>query len=261
MQAIPKETGRKGEDAHASEPKVEDNTAGEIDRDQYSMLQRPSEDIYSEAFHADSSTKIWTEKQAAGKARWYRIVCFLLMVVCVILMVIIIALGVKLKSGSVLCPANVDAQGRMGGSIIPSCTMEQCQGLYPVPKPQCRSCQQCPRKWRSFGDSCFYLSTSRKSWDDSQQYCASVGGSMVVVDSPGLQDFLSKQGTLKYWIGLRLRGASWMWNNNTALGQSYWQGDASNGDCGILDAELPAERNWVTSPCQYHSYFICQQLL
>ncbi|XP_078480308.1 perlucin-like protein [Lampetra planeri] len=119
-------------------------------------------------------------------------------------------------------------------------------------------CLHCPRGWLLFGRSCFYLSTSRLSWDESQKNCSSVGGSLVIITDQTVQNFLTEQGKLQYWMGLSYRGTSWTWVNNTVLGQSYWKEPPSAEGCGLLMSQNPREKNWISIPCQDYAYFICQ---
>lgn len=50
-----------------------------------------------------------------------------------------------------------------------------------------RNCQQCADGWLTFGRSCFYLSTFRLSWDESQRNCSARGGSLAVISSQRVQ--------------------------------------------------------------------------
>ncbi|XP_008293992.1 early activation antigen CD69 [Stegastes partitus] len=119
-------------------------------------------------------------------------------------------------------------------------------------------CQQCATGWLALGRSCFYLSTFRLNWAESQRNCSSRGGSLAVVGSHGVQSFLTEKGFLKYWIGLKNEGSTWTWVNNTVLQKSYWADRPQEGDCGILSSQQPADRNWIRASCHASSYFICQ---
>uniref|UniRef100_A0A3Q0T5C6 C-type lectin domain-containing protein n=1 Tax=Amphilophus citrinellus TaxID=61819 RepID=A0A3Q0T5C6_AMPCI len=47
-------------------------------------------------------------------------------------------------------------------------------------------CKQCAEGWLTFGRSCFFLSTFRLRWSESQQNCTSRGGSLAVITSKDL---------------------------------------------------------------------------
>ncbi|XP_036930950.1 early activation antigen CD69 isoform X1 [Acanthopagrus latus] len=244
--------GEKIEDVEASEPTPEAKTEEEAEPDHYSKLQSPSDDIYSEAYYGGAPMKDKAEKPAEGNTRLYRAVCLLLAVICLILLLVVIVLSLKLQTGSTDCPQLVED----------TCSYERCQAFFPSvqthnPAPQ-RRCQQCADGWLTFGHSCFFLSTFRLNWNESQRNCSDRGGSLAVINSQSLQQFLTKEGKMQYWIGLRQNSNRWTWVNNTVLQQSYWAGVRSKGDCGVLGSDSPAERNWFTAPCHTYTYFICQ---
>ncbi|KAM9852183.1 C-type lectin domain family 2 member D isoform 2-T2 [Aulostomus maculatus] len=192
------------------------------------------------------------DKQAQGNIRMYRLACFILSLVCLVLLVAVIVLCVKLQTGSAVCTVSGDFPASE------RCSCEQCPSYFVQNQIQVLRCQQCPNGWLSFDKFCFYLSTFRLSWDESQRNCSAAGGSLAVVTSKKVQNFLTQEGKLKYWIGLRFKGASWTWVNNTELTQSYWGDVPFKGDCGILDSRSPQDKNWMKSPCLSYSYFICQ---
>ncbi|KAM8870790.1 C-type lectin lectoxin-Lio3 isoform 3-T3 [Spinachia spinachia] len=120
------------------------------------------------------------------------------------------------------------------------------------------ACQQCAKGWLPFGLSCFYLSTYRLSWDESQRDCTARGGALAVVTNRRVQNFLAEKGKMIYWIGLRQKGATWTWVDNTVLIESYWDEGPSDGDCGILSNVKPPEKNWIKDSCDAVAFFICQ---
>uniref|UniRef100_A0A8C6KDV7 C-type lectin domain-containing protein n=1 Tax=Nothobranchius furzeri TaxID=105023 RepID=A0A8C6KDV7_NOTFU len=118
--------------------------------------------------------------------------------------------------------------------------------------------QQCAKGWLPYGKSCYFLSTLRLSWADSQKNCSSGGGSLAVISSRGVQHFLTRTGNLTYWIGLRKNTTEWNWVNNTQLQQNYWSGSTIRSNCAYLSSEAPEEKNWETASCHALNYFICQ---
>ncbi|CAJ1062459.1 C-type lectin domain family 9 member A isoform X1 [Xyrichtys novacula] len=248
----------KGKDEGAAELVVEAKPEEEAKPHHYDKLQSPSENVYAEAFYSGAPGKIKQDSQTdrKGKTRLYRLACVILSLICLVLLLVVIILGVKLRTGTTACP-------EIKESTAPSqqthtCNFDRCQALFPNVQLQYLGCRQCADDWQTFGRSCFYLSTFRLNWDESQRNCSSRGGSLAVISSPEIQGFLTSKGKMKYWIGLRQRGLTWGWVNNTVLGESYWADVTSNGDCGILSSDGPAERNWIKASCQSSSYFICQ---
>ncbi|KAM9723983.1 natural killer cells antigen CD94 isoform 2-T2 [Menidia menidia] len=195
--------------------------------------------------------------QSEGNARLYRAACLLLTVICVVLLLIIIALSVKLQTGSAVC--SKDEETKTTGRLIPppTCSPEQCQDLFPDIHSKRPGCQQCAKGWLTYGRSCYFLSTFRLTWTESQQNCSSRGGSLAVISNQNIQNFLTRKGNMKYWIGLRHTGAAWTWVNNNALQDSYWL-EHPRSDCAYLDTDQPPEENWRTAACQAATYFVCQ---
>ncbi|XP_070821897.1 early activation antigen CD69 isoform X2 [Chaetodon trifascialis] len=203
------------------------------------------------------------DKQIVGNTRLYRAVCVLLAIISLILLLVIIILGVKLQKGPAECPEREGAvkANRQSPSFTSTCSYEQCQAHLPSIEVKYRSCPQCANGWVTFDGTCFFLSTFRLSWDESQKNCSSRGGSLAVVNDPLFQYFLTKEGKMNYWIGLRKKNNAWTWINNAALQKGYWADDRTEGDCGILNSGDPPEKNWVTASCQAYTYFICQMRL
>lgn len=197
------------------------------------------------------------DKQTKGNLRLYRIACALLTIVCLVLLLVVIILSIKSQTGSTVCTDRGETTVSSKKNF-PSCTFDHCQALFPNIQLKYLGCRQCADGWLTFGRSCFFLSTLRLSWDDSQRSCRSRGGSLAVISSPEIQNFLTMKGNLLYWVGLRQKGRTWSWVNNTALEKSYWADETSEGDCGLLSSEDPSEKNWKKAPCQASSFYICQ---
>uniref|UniRef100_A0A8C4DIT9 Si:dkey-26c10.5 n=1 Tax=Dicentrarchus labrax TaxID=13489 RepID=A0A8C4DIT9_DICLA len=221
MQEISTEGERKKEDEGASEPMLEAKTEEEAEPDPYSKLQNPAEDVYAEAFYGDAPVKTKAGKQAEGNTRLYRVVCLFLTIICLVLLVVVVILSLK----------------------------RECL------------CHKCADGWLTFGQSCFFLSTTRLSWDESQKNCSARGGSLAVISSPRVQRFLTKEGKFSYWIGLRQSGDTWTWVNDDSLQESYWTEGTSAGNCGMLKSNNPPEKNWLTAQCHAYTYYICQMQL
>ncbi|XP_041798017.1 C-type lectin domain family 9 member A isoform X2 [Chelmon rostratus] len=200
------------------------------------------------------------DQQTKGNTRLYRAVCLFLALICLVLLLVVIFLSVKLQTGSTVCPEREEAikANRRNPSFTPTCSYEQCQAHFPTVEVKYRSCPQCAAGWVTYGESCFFLSTFRLSWDESQKNCSARGGSLAVISSLRTQRFLTREGKMNYWIGLRQKSNTWTWVDNTALQESYWVGVRSEGDCGILSGGSSPEKNWITASCQAYTYFICQ---
>ncbi|XP_075897249.1 hepatic lectin isoform X2 [Nelusetta ayraudi] len=267
LQEMPSVSGAKGEDLEASKAlqEVKGDDKENLDKktqglkgmqtDHYSKLQRPQEDIYAEAFYCDTSEfkKAGKPTGETGNIRLYKAASVFLAVLCVLLLLATIALAVKLQNGSGVCPVPEDAR---------SCSADECESVCATVQPRFDSrsghiCYQCPPGWLKFQERCFYLSTTRLSWELGQKNCSASGGSLAVIDSKAIQDFLTQKGNLNYWIGLK-HDSAWTWVDKTVLRRSYWADNTQAKGCATLRSEEPAEKNWKSGSCSMYTYFICQ---
>ncbi|XP_036765837.1 C-type lectin domain family 6 member A isoform X2 [Manis pentadactyla] len=77
----------------------------------------------------------------------------------------------------------------------------------------------CPSTWKSFGSSCYLISTERNFWAQSEQNCVAMGAHLVVINSEAEQNFIVQQlnESLSYFLGLSdLQGnGNWQWIDQT----------------------------------------------
>ncbi|KAM3613547.1 uncharacterized protein V6R79_001214 [Siganus canaliculatus] len=200
------------------------------------------------------SVELDKAKPTDGNIRRYRAVCALLSGLCLILLLVVIVLCLKLQNGSTVCPGT---EGATGDSSVQTCSYEQCRTHIQIHN---QGCHHCPQGWVVVGSSCFLLSTTRLDWAESQRNCSSRGASLAIITKQEEQKLLTKEGNMKYWIGLRKDGASSTWIDNSALRLSYWAiGYPGQGKgCGLLNAQDPPEKNWNIADCKAYTYFICQ---
>ncbi|NXS98820.1 CLC4E protein, partial [Jacana jacana] len=95
----------------------------------------------------------------------------------------------------------------------------------------------CPKGWKLFQESCYYLSADRMPWRESVQNCTGMGSQLAVINSGEEQGFLneelrqSSRGT-NYYIGLRAQKVGkWQWMDQTPFNETaaFWrQGEPSN---------------------------------
>ncbi|XP_038008824.1 C-type lectin domain family 4 member E-like [Motacilla alba alba] len=129
----------------------------------------------------------------------------------------------------------------------------------------------CPKGWRRFQGSCYFLSSDTMSWSESAQNCSGMGSQLVVISSKAEQDFLSEQIKQSkepkpdnFYIGLFAeKVGQWQWVDKTPYNETaaFWRkGEPSHGheeNCVIMyrDTELP--NNWSNVRCwNYHR--ICE---
>ncbi|XP_061328230.1 C-type lectin domain family 6 member A-like isoform X3 [Pezoporus flaviventris] len=135
----------------------------------------------------------------------------------------------------------------------------------------------CPKGWKHFEGSCYYLSGDMMSWADSQQNCTGMGSHLVVINSEAEQDFLfnlvkgvfSNTYETKYYIGLTAyKPGQWQWVDQTPydMTTTFWK----PGEPNLLFAEKCAAihvkgnrdpntySNWNNVLCFTSCYRICE---
>ncbi|XP_041671977.1 C-type lectin domain family 4 member M-like [Cheilinus undulatus] len=95
--------------------------------------------------------------------------------------------------------------------------------------------------WSKFGESCFHVSTIKRSWHSSRSFCNSNGGDLAVINTKDKMVFvrgLVDSGN-HVWIGLNdhVGEGTWMWVDGTRVTTTFWgpgQPDNTRNveDCG-----------------------------
>ncbi|XP_043993992.1 C-type lectin domain family 4 member A-like isoform X2 [Gambusia affinis] len=83
----------------------------------------------------------------------------------------------------------------------------------PPPEVKEETFQKCEEGWEKHGRNCYYLNTTKSTWNDSRRFCIDRGSDLVKIDSREEQTFLGKKlrrfmnqmkmnETETFWIGL-----------------------------------------------------------
>ncbi|NXK02603.1 CLC4E protein, partial [Herpetotheres cachinnans] len=127
----------------------------------------------------------------------------------------------------------------------------------------------CPKGWKRFQESCYYLSTDRTSWAESEQNCTGMGSHLVVINSEAEQGFLSNElkqpsRAENYYIGLSAQEVGqWHWVDQTPFNvtAAFWRkGEPSNVDdqkCVVMHRISALPNNWNDVKCESH-HRICE---
>ncbi|XP_055990678.1 C-type lectin domain family 4 member A-like [Sorex fumeus] len=128
----------------------------------------------------------------------------------------------------------------------------------------------CPKNWKSFDSSCYFISSEIRNWTDSEKHCAEMRAHLLVVDSKEEQDFIIKKLKMNqhYYLGLSdLKNEHvWEWVNETPYNQSatFWHKDepsVNNEHCVVLDSHsIRRQWGWNNIPCYNSHQSICEML-
>ncbi|NWT90946.1 CLC6A protein, partial [Lanius ludovicianus] len=95
----------------------------------------------------------------------------------------------------------------------------------------------CPMGWRRFQRSCYFLSTDKMNWAESEQNCTGMGSQLVVINSKAEQvEIVTNIYETKYYIGLSAyKNGKWQWVDQTPYGKTatFWK----PGEPNLLFAE------------------------
>ncbi|XP_055766454.1 uncharacterized protein LOC129842087 [Salvelinus fontinalis] len=99
-------------------------------------------------------------------------------------------------------------------------TMERDQLQEEIERLNWENKGSCPEGWRRFGCRCYYLSTEKKTWNESRQDCLERGADLVIINSEEEQTFINGFKSVSYvWIGLTdsVTEGTWKWVDGTPL--------------------------------------------
>ncbi|XP_067410784.1 C-type lectin domain family 12 member B-like [Emydura macquarii macquarii] len=80
-------------------------------------------------------------------------------------------------------------------------------------------CTLCPANWQWVGgNSCFYISKQKETWQQSQKFCSSQNSTLFMLkEKKKLEHIPQLDKNQYYWIGLSYKPDGWFWVDNTAL--------------------------------------------
>ncbi|XP_036438787.1 CD209 antigen-like protein E isoform X2 [Colossoma macropomum] len=123
-----------------------------------------------------------------------------------------------------------------------------------------------------FRGSVYYISTEKKSWNESRKDCNSKGADLVIINSREEQEFISSVvGNTEAWIGLTdidTEGV-WKWVDSSLLTTEFWWKGEPNDfdkkeDCAITGYkgdESERVSTWADYPCSHSIVGLCEKSL
>ncbi|XP_051519441.1 C-type lectin domain family 4 member E-like isoform X2 [Myxocyprinus asiaticus] len=141
---------------------------------------------------------------------------------------------------------------------------------------QSTGCALCAVHWIHSGGKCYYFSTVKMNWTQSRDYCVTLGGHLVIINSKAVQDFLVSEVKETHWIGLNdlETEGHWVWVNNQPLSDSieFWikrengvrepdnwtKHHPAGEDCGSLGHSHGDTDFWTDAFCFEKKRFVCE---
>ncbi|XP_051802238.1 CD209 antigen-like protein E [Acanthochromis polyacanthus] len=116
--------------------------------------------------------------------------------------------------------------------------------------------------WVHFNHSFYYISSMKKTWEDSRNDCMHKGTDLVVIDSEEEQNFTERFAG-PVWIGLKYKNEAWKWVDETPLTQSDWlPGEPNGAETGEHCAEILHNKDgkgWNDARCADTKTWICEK--
>ncbi|XP_073730319.1 CD209 antigen-like protein C isoform X1 [Misgurnus anguillicaudatus] len=120
--------------------------------------------------------------------------------------------------------------------------------------------------WINFKSSLYFISSEKKSWNDSRRYCRERGADLIIINDKEEQDlFKNRSETDSIWIGLSDSDeeGTWKWVDGSTLTTSFWDKvlhKEPNGKRGenCVGSYSPG---WADFPCTRTFKWICEKTL
>ncbi|XP_047434295.1 CD209 antigen-like protein C [Mugil cephalus] len=117
--------------------------------------------------------------------------------------------------------------------------------------------------WVSFSGSFYYVSSTKKTWQDSRNDCLRRGADLMIINSQEEQNFARR--FRKYmWVGLNDKQTEgrWEWVNGNAMTTSYWSEGEPNGgrreNCGNVK-NFEYDYSWNDEDCSTSLFWVCEK--
>uniref|UniRef100_A0A8C6KIB2 C-type lectin domain-containing protein n=1 Tax=Nothobranchius furzeri TaxID=105023 RepID=A0A8C6KIB2_NOTFU len=119
--------------------------------------------------------------------------------------------------------------------------------------------------WVYIQPSLYYISSTRKTWQESREDCLQREADLAVINTKEEQDF-TRQFHKLTWIGLYNNTVTgeWTWVDGTPLKKSYWGTGEPNKfegkDEGCVEIRFfELENSWNDIPCIDRNFWICEK--
>ncbi|XP_033927888.1 CD209 antigen-like protein C isoform X2 [Melopsittacus undulatus] len=126
-------------------------------------------------------------------------------------------------------------------------------------------CPTCPAGWLQFARTCYFFSSTKKSWWEAKEFCGNLNGHLATVSSEQENKFLANHimENRIFWLGLTdsYREGHWQWEDGSSTSISFWNtGEPNNvGEHGEDCATIFSNGRWNDVSCSNKEAWICER--
>ncbi|KAF7645313.1 hypothetical protein LDENG_00206740 [Lucifuga dentata] len=123
------------------------------------------------------------------------------------------------------------------------------------------------RGWVYFRQNFYYISSIKKTWQDSRDDCLQRGADLMILNSKE-EEVFGRKFTKNLWIGLNDTETEgvWKWLDGTPVDKSYWGPGEPNNDYegrseNCAELRSGAFKGLNDLPCDIKTFWICEKAL
>ncbi|XP_075715629.1 C-type lectin domain family 4 member G-like [Rhinoderma darwinii] len=122
-------------------------------------------------------------------------------------------------------------------------------------------CTSCPAKWTLRASSCYFLSTSHQTWENSKKECSKMDSSLLILKSQKELDALRPLiGNKRFWIGLKRSDRNiWVWVDGTIPVYTNWNSGEPNNIGHREHCTEMITGGWNDLDCSKTIDYICRK--
>ncbi|XP_069610184.1 natural killer cells antigen CD94-like isoform X2 [Ranitomeya imitator] len=159
--------------------------------------------------------KAGKNKAGKNKAEHVRTLCLILMNCLILVMIGLMVTFIVVWIRHTSCPWNNEVGEHR--SITRAPEIAECESEKSAP---------CEDYWIWYLGKCYYFSTQRDTWRNSEKFCNSHNSSLAIIESKEELDFLYRHKDLDHhWIGMRRTddNTAWTWTDGSSYNESLFK--------------------------------------
>lgn len=123
---------------------------------------------------------------------------------------------------------------------------------------------RCHSKWEYFQGSCYFFTSSHKTWSDAMKYCRDKGADLIKVTSAEENNFITRSGKT-WWLALRrdaIQNNIFKWNDGSLPTFTDWGNGEPNNHANMEEcAEILDTGKWNDIACHGNNrvYLACEK--